>query len=180
MHEDTTNDFPEKADAKFSDFKQVDDVGTNVNKPYVFLELCAGSASLSAEVKKLGLEGFAFDHDSNRHQTKCKVISMDLSQPHAIDRISAMIHNCVVLGVHMGPPCGTCSKARGIPMADGSAGPQPLRSESHLLGLPNLRPHDRARVDAANLLYSQLGRLVEILESHNIPWTIENPTNSFL
>ena len=180
MHEDTTNDFSEKADANFSDFKQVDDVGTNVNKPYVFLELCAGSASLSAEVKKLGLEVFAFDHDSNRHQTKCKVISMDLSQPHAIDRISAMIHNCVVLGVHIGPPCGTCSKARGIPMADGSAGPQPLRSESHLLGLSKLRPHDRARVDAANLLYSQLGRLVEILESHNIPWTIENPTNSFL
>ena len=104
MHEDTTNDFSEKADANFSDFKQVDDVGTNVNKPYVFLELCAGSASLSAEVKKLGLEVFAFDHDSNRHQTKCKVISMDLSQPHAIDRISAMIHNCVVLGVHIGPP----------------------------------------------------------------------------
>ena len=61
MHEDTTNDFPEKADANFSDFKQVDDVGMNVNKPYVFLELCAGSASLSAEVKKLGLEVFAFD-----------------------------------------------------------------------------------------------------------------------
>ena len=180
MHEDTTNDFPGKADANFSDFKQVDDGGKYVKKPYVFLELCAGSASLSAEVKKLGLDVFAFDHDSNRHQTKCKVISMDLSQPHAIDRISAIIHNCVVLGVHMGPPCGTCSKARGIPMADGTAGPQPLRSESHLLGLPNLRPHDRARVDAANLLYSQMGRLVEILESHNIPWTIENPTNSFL
>jgi hypothetical protein len=180
MHVDTTNQFSETADTEFSDVKQVDDLGTTTVKPYVFLELCAWSASLSAEVKKLGLEVFPFDHDSNRHQTKCKVISMDLSQPYALDRISAMIHNCVILGVHMGPPGGTCSKARGIPMEDGSAGPQPLRSEAHVLGLPNLRPHDRARVDAANLLYSQLGRSVEILEHHNIPWTIENPTNSFL
>ena len=71
MHVDTTNVFPEKADANFSDFKQVDDVGTKADKPYVFLELCAGSASLSAEVKKIGVEVFAIDHDSNRHKTKC-------------------------------------------------------------------------------------------------------------
>eukprot|EP00435_Cladocopium_sp_Y103_P056490 s946_g19.t1 len=148
--------------------------------PYVFLELCAGSASLSAEVKKLGVEVLAFDHESNRHETKCKVISLDLSLPHAFTRLTDLVNSCNVLGAHLGPPCGTCSKARGIPMADGSAGPQPLRDSTHLLGLPHLQHRDLQRVTAANALYEQLGKFVELLESKGIPWTIENPTNSFL
>ena len=104
MHVDTTNVFPEKADANFSDFKQVDDVGTKADKPYVFLELCAGSAPLSAEVKKLGVEVSAFDHDSNRQRIKCSTI----------DRISEMIHNCVLLGVHIGTPAGHAAKQEGF------------------------------------------------------------------
>jgi hypothetical protein len=65
-------------------------------------------------------------------------------------------------------------------MADGSAGPQPLRDDHNLLGLPNLGPRDSERVSAANALYERLGLLVETLERLQIPWTIENPTNSFL
>ena len=39
---------------------------------------------------------------------------------------------------------------------------------------------DKQRVTAANNLYEKLGLLVETLEHLQIPWTIENPTNSFL
>ena len=60
---------------------------------------------------------------------------MDLSLPHASDRITELVNTCNILGAHLGPPCGTCSKARGIPLPDGSAGPQPLRSDEFLLGL---------------------------------------------
>lgn len=64
-------------------------------------------------------------------------------------------------------------------MADGSAGPQPLRDEHNLLGLPKGR-RDQERVSAANALYARLGMLVETLERLQILWTIENPTTSFL
>eukprot|EP00435_Cladocopium_sp_Y103_P070387 s19_g35.t1 len=178
MHDATTK-FSDNFLANFQHVNASEHV-SGKQTPYVFLELCAGSASLSAEVKKLGVEVLAFDHESNRHETKCKVISLDLSLPHAFERLTDLVNSCNVLGVHMGPPCGTCSKARGIPMADGSAGPQPLRDSMHLLGLPHLQHRDFQRVTAANALYAQLGKLVELLESKGIPWTIENPTNSFL
>ena len=137
MHDDTTNSFSDTpAQENFSDVEKICHTGTEADRPYVFLELCAGSATLSAEVKRLGVEVLAFDHESNRHQSKCKVICLDLSLPHAFERIVELVTKCNVLGVHMGPPCGTCSKARGIPMPDGSAGPQPLRDDNYLLGLP--------------------------------------------
>ena len=181
MHDDTTiKSSAAETNTNFSDVEKFLHMGTEANRPYIFLELCAGSASLSAEVKRLGVEVLAFDHEANRHQTKCKVISLDLSMQHAFERISELVTTCHVLGVHLGPPCGTCSKARGIPMPDGSAGPQPLRDEKNLLGLPHLGQRDRARVEAANALYEKLGLLVETLERLGIPWTIENPTNSFL
>ena len=169
MHDDTTNFDSVAAQSDFSDVSQLH-MDNKAERPYVFLELCAGSASLSATVRSLGVEVMAFDHESNRHQTKCKVISLDLSLPHAYDRLIELVNTCRILGVHMGPPCGTCSKARGIPMADGTAGPQPLRSARHLLGIPGLRHRDKIRVDAANTLYEQLGMLVEELERLQIPW----------
>ena len=49
-----------------------------------------------------------------------------------------LLQRVVIAGVHIAPPCGTCSRARGIPMADGSKGPQPLRSAEHPLGIPSL------------------------------------------
>ena len=180
LHDDTMMKFSDTPSCKFSDVNQVLQTGLQNHKPYVFLELCAGSASLSAEVKKLGVQALAFDHDGNRHQTKCKVVSLDLSLPHASGRITELVNTCNILGAHLGPPCGTCSKARGIPLPDGSAGPQPLRSDEFLLGLPGLSTTDRNRVEAANALYEQLGRFVELFEQHGLPWTIENPTNSFL
>ncbi|CAL1128318.1 unnamed protein product [Cladocopium goreaui] len=165
MHDDTTNSFSDTpAQENFSDVEKICHTGTEADRPYVFLELCAGSATLSAEVKRLGVEVLAFDHESNRHQSKCKVLCLDLSLPHAFERIVELVTKCNVLGVHMGPPCGTCSKARGIPMPDGSAGPQPLRDDNYLLGLPNLGFRDKQRVTAANNLYEKLGLLVETLE----------------
>ena len=125
MHDDTTSFVSVAPQSEFSDVSQLH-MDNKAERPYVFLELCAGSASLSAAVRSLGVEVMAFDHESNRHETKCKVISLDLSLPHAYDRLTELVNTCSILGVHMGPPCGTCSKARGIPMADGTAGPQPL------------------------------------------------------
>ena len=70
----------------------------------------------------------------NRHTPRCKLVQLDLSHKHAWDMLDFLLGRVVIAGVHMAPPCGTCSRARGIPMADGSKGPQPLRTTEHPLG----------------------------------------------
>ena len=146
----------------------------------VFVELCAGSAKLSDAVKQFGYNIVAVDHDKNRHSPRCKLVQLDLSHQHAWDMLDFLLERVLVAGVHMAPPCGTCSRARGIPLADGSQGPQPLRSTEHPLGLPTLNQRDRQRVFLANQIYKFCGEYVRKLQQAGIPWTIENPTNSLM
>ena len=82
--------------------------------------------------------------------------------------------------VHFAPPCGTCSQARGIPMPDGSPGPQPVRSQEFLMGLPGISELDQVKVDAANRLYLRMGLFTQWLHERGVAWVVENPTNSFL
>lgn len=151
----------------------------DLRKP-VFMELCAGSASLSASVKHLGVDVIPIDHSFNRRTTKCTVFDLDLSRPHAWDILSRILNECRLICVRLGTPCGACSKARSIRLWDGSEGPPPLRSMSCLLGLPHLSFKDRQRAPAANALYEQLGKFIERLEKRKIPCAIENPTSNYL
>ena len=73
------------------------------------------------------------------------------------------------------PPCGTCSAARGIPLADGSPGPPVLRSHEYPMGVPHMSYHDRVKVESANQA-AFIGRVHEL----GIPWLIEHPTGSML
>ena len=123
------------------------------SKTPVFVELCAGSAKLSDAVKQFGYNIVAVDHDKNRHSPRCKLVQLDLSHQHAWDMLDFLLERFLVAGVHMAPPCGTCSRARGIPLADGSQGPQPLRSTEYPLGLPTLNQRDQQRVFLANQIY---------------------------
>ena len=54
--------------------------------------------------------------------------------------------------VHMGPPCGTASRAREIRASRSSHGPPPLRSTQFPEGLPRLTGPNKTRVDQANRL----------------------------
>jgi len=65
-------------------------------------------------------------------------------------------------------------------MPDGSPGPQPVRSQEFLLGLPNLSEIDQIKVDAANRLYERMGKFLQFLDEKGVAWVLENPTNSFL
>ena len=120
------------------------------------------------------------DCKRNRHKPRCKIVQLDLSDNHAWDVLKYIVDSCNVACVHMGPPCGTCSRARGIPMADGSPGPPILRNEQYLLGVPWLGDTDRIKVDAANTLYAKMGSFIEWLDQRDVAWVVENPTNSFL
>lgn len=53
-------------------------------------------------------------------------------------------HHRIALHSHAGPPCGTCSRARGIalPRPNGKPGPQPLRDKAHPLEFPWLTGAD--------------------------------------
>ena len=151
-----------------------------IEKQMIFIELCAGSAVLSAAAQKHGYRVMPVDFKRNRHRPRCKIVSLDLSEDHAWDVLQYVIETCDVVAVHLAPPCGTCSKARGIPMPDGSPGPQPVRSQEFPLGLPDISELDKLKVDAANRLYERMGKFVKFLDERGIAWVIENPTNSLL
>ena len=103
----------------------------------IFIELCAGSAVRSAAAQKHGYRVMPVDFKRNRHRPRCKVVSPVLSEDYAWDVLQYVIETCDVVAVHLAPPCGTCSKARGIPMPYGSPGPQPVRSQEFPLGVPD-------------------------------------------
>ena len=151
-----------------------------MEKQLIFIELCAGSAVLSAAAQKHGYRVMPVDFKRNRHKPRCKIVSLDLSEDHAWDVLKYVIETCDVVAVHLAPPCGTCSKARGIPMPDGSPGPQPVRSQEFPLGLPGISELDQLKVDAANRLYERMGNFVKFLDEKGVAWVIENPTNSLL
>ena len=65
----------------------------------LFIELCAGNATLSSVVKARGFDVLPIDHEANRHKTKCKVFQMDLSQQHAIDTLVHITTHYPILAV---------------------------------------------------------------------------------
>ena len=52
-------------------------------KHMIFIELCAGSAVLSAAAQKHGHCVMSVDFKRNGHRPMCKVVSLDLSEDHA-------------------------------------------------------------------------------------------------
>ena len=154
--------------------------GMAKSNPPVFIEACAGCGILSQTAKARGFKVLPIDCARNRHHAKCKIYELDLSQPHAIELLKRICCDMDVICVHIALPCGTCSKARGIPLPDGSPGPAPLRSWSHLYGLPGISGTDAIKLEAANRLYIAIAEFIEFLESEGIPWTVENPGNSWL
>lgn len=81
--------------------------------------------------------------------------------------------------------CGTCSRARERSLApslrrQGAPEPAPLRDELHLLGKPNLKPHDKIKVGKANQIYANAVFLLQICFELNCIVSIENPARSWL
>ena len=89
----------------------------------IFIEACAGCGILSSVVQQRGLQVIPIDCPRNRHAPKCRIVVMDLTSNHADELLRRIVTDYTVAGVHIALPCGTCSRARGIPMADGSPGP---------------------------------------------------------
>ena len=146
----------------------------------IFIEACAGCGILSSMVQQKGFQIIPIDCPRNRHVPKCRLVILDLTTQHAEQLLHRIVEDYNVACVHIALPCGTCSRARGIPLPDGSPGPPPLRDANHLHGLEGLSAVDAAKVQAANDLYAWADRFIQFLHSRGVHWTIENPANSWL
>ena len=59
----------------------------------IFIELCAGSAKLSAACATKGMTALSIDHSSNRHRTRHHVMNLDLSDAHSWDVLRDVCKN---------------------------------------------------------------------------------------
>ena len=124
------------------------------------------------------------DHDRNRHHPKVSQVSLDLTSAHSQGLALDMVEQLRPLAVHLGLPCGTCSRAREKPLPKHLQAthrdPKPLRDAQHLLGFATLTGLDRTKVDQANNLYRFGVRVLHLCYTLGLLVSIENPMRSCL
>ena len=88
--------------------------------------------------------------------------------------IMGLVARGKIQGVHMGPPCSTCSHSPGNPPEY----PRPVRSAALPLGLPKaeLRASESRGVSSANYRYFQCISLGSLCQAHGISFAIEFPS----
>ena len=160
-------------------------VGTISQPPAVFIEVFSGCARLSHTVAASGLPSLAVDKPGNPHTSLMHFLPLDLTRADCLSELISLCSAPCVKAVHFGLPCGTGSRAREIPISrrlrlQGAPQPKPLRSEQHVLGLPNLKAADRARVDAANKLASAVVDVIHSLWRSKVFFVVENPVRSHM
>ena len=153
--------------------------------PPFLLELFCGTARVCAQFRTQGGRALGVDHHLKRAKLKAAAVQLDLTQQWVQDLIVKEITLGRISGIHLGPPCGTASKARNIPIKrklvkKGAPNPQPLRSSAYPLGFPWLKGLNKVKVQAANCLYEFSANLVLLCEKHDVLFTVENPENSLM
>ena len=155
----------------------------SVNSFY-FVELFSGSGKLSAAMRKRGFKIFPVDHEFNSHKPAVSTISLNLQEAKAQRTVEEMIQQSKPAAVHLGLPCGTCSRAREKPLPEhlckSFKDPPPLRDAANLLGFKHLTGTNLAKVEAANELYRWGVKILFICYQSNIRISIENPERSWL
>ena len=147
------------------------------------IEVCCGSAGLSASLRKAGIQIFAVDHKANRHATKVKPLVLDLTEHKDQKLFKQLCHETKPDYIHMGLPCGTCSRARERPLPKHLSHmkpPKPLRSQDQLMGLDNLNAYDRIKVEKPNELYRFAIWILHFCFQHAVIVSLENPVRSWL
>ena len=132
-----------------------------------------------------GFHAIPIDYGANKFSPKVKTLDVDLGSDAGLSLSTELLQHVRPFIVHFGLPCGTCSRAREIPLAKklksmGAPEPPPLRSHSHLLGLPGLTGTDAIRVEAANRIYKNAVSLLQTCFILRVHVMLENPTRSWL
>ena len=149
-------------------------------QPPFLLELFCGTAGVCAQFRTLGGRALGIDHHLKRTKLKAAAVKLDLTQQWVQNLIEREIKLKRVSALHMGPPCGTASKARNIPIkrklrSRGAPNPQPLRSSAFPLGFPWLKGLNKIKVDAANSLYGFASRVAELCDEHDVFSPLRTP-----
>ena len=151
----------------------------------VTIELCAGSATLSAALKARGFQVVPVDHGSNRHRQHVACVQIDLTSDYAMCLIEDLLVSGQVKYCHLAPPCGTATKARErrVPQwlqARGSPDPLPLRSAAFPRGLETLSGVALNKVLQANKIYDLAAKVIYRCLELGIMVSCENPINSYM
>ena len=151
----------------------------------VVLELCAGSAGITQAMLQKGFVAHGVDHKRNRHKPKAACAKLDLASKEGQDILTAYVHVVSVFFTWLGPPCGTCSRAREIPLTDaqrrqGAPVPVPLRDRNYPRGFPWLSESNRVKVDLANAIYDYCSAYIKRCLLRGTLFALENPRGSWL
>ena len=140
----------------------------------LILELCAGTAGLSAALIEENFDAIAIDH-KRIPGAKAAVVVADLCSEHGFSLAKKFLMHPRCVGFFAAPVCGTASRAREI---QSTPGPPPLRSEDEPDGLATLSPGDLLRVQKANELYQAISELAILAASRGLVMVLENPRRS--
>ena len=158
--------------------------GQKLSEVYT-LELFAGTARLTKCLRQNGLQAMAFDKSSKRSEGQ-RVLEADLSNQEEVQSLLSFIRLKAgfIAYIHMAPPCGTASRARGKRLKflhkHNIKEPMPLRDEQFPDGFPWLSGNDKLRTEAANILYSNTVLIAQTALELSIAFCIENPSNSLM
>ena len=157
------------------------------------VEVMCGSAKLTRALRSQGFDAIGVDHSRNKHTPCGPVVNFDLTKAHGKELLTKLFRQGRVKYVHLGPPCGTSSRAREKPVPkakrrEGAPQPPPLRSEEHPEGLPQLwldpppklfTLEHRVRVEKANVLYALTAEIATWCATDGVAFSIENPERSW-
>ena len=107
------------------------------------IEICCGTAGLSAALRKEGMEAFGIDFKS-RLSPKAPVVKIDVSTKEGQQRTLSFISEIQPQFIHFSPPGNTAGKARDKRITSGAPCPSKLRSNEFPAGLPGLSAQDLA------------------------------------
>ena len=148
------------------------------------IELCAGTAGLSAKLRLAGFDVCAIDTKRNRFKVKHAITDLDISTDDAVEILldTLLQDDGGVAYVHAGVPCGTASRAREIPIRGSGTAPRPLRTVLEPWGRTDIQmtEAERVRVQAANAVYTAVIRILKVAHSRGAIVSVENPENSLL
>ena len=148
------------------------------------IELCAGSAGLTAEIIRAGFNGIPVDHKTNLHVQRAACLVIDLTRADSWVLLVKLLDTGRVLYVHSAPPCGTASRARERPLPNHATGkfpePKPLRTNNFPEGKPDLECNNLIKVQQANAIYEHTAAFLARCHGAGVKFSIENPTNSIM
>jgi hypothetical protein len=136
-------------------------------RPKPAAEMFSGSGRLSLTLRKLGWTSEEWDL---RHG-----IHMDMTQKACQQDFFAKMRAGLFLFIWFGTCCKTFSRATGA-----GPGPQPVRSNEHVWGFPDLTGVRKEKTMLANKLAKFTLKAIFLANRLKLHWAVENPLTSML